>query len=314
MTVRGGAGVPRRRHEKSTNDSESENRMAGRDGRDPVIEVDGLRMAYGDVEVLRGVTLQAERGEVLALLGPNGAGKTTTMEIMEGLRRRSGGSVTVLGTDPERADDRWRGRIGIVLQSWRDHSRWRAGELVRHMAGYHDQPRDPEEVMSDLGLASLAGREVRTLSGGQRRRLDLALALVGDPELVFLDEPTSGLDPAARRQFHDLVAGLSGRGVTVLITTHDLAEAERLADRVAILAGGGIAAIGAMSEFAARARTALVRWIEDGVVREREVDDAAGFVVELHTRLGGRVPGLEVRRQTLEEIYLAVTASMGAGR
>ncbi|GGO00695.1 multidrug ABC transporter ATP-binding protein [Microbispora rosea subsp. aerata] len=285
--------------------------MAGGDDRNPVIEVEGLRMAYGDVEVLRGVTLRAERGEVLALLGPNGAGKTTTMEILEGLRRRSGGSVTVLGCDPERADERWRGRIGIVLQSWRDHSRWLTGELVRHMARYHDHPKDPEEVLSDLGLAPLAGREVRTLSGGQRRRLDLALALVGDPELIFLDEPTTGLDPAARRQFHDLIAELSGKGVTVLITTHDLAEAERLANRVAILSGGQIAATGTMSEFAARARTALVRWVEDGDAREREVDDPAGLVVELHARLGGSVPGLEVRRQSLEETYLAV---MGAGR
>ena len=177
----------------------------GRTDVQPVIQVRDLTMAYGDVDVLRGVDLDIHRGEVFALLGPNGAGKTTTVEILEGFRQRSGGEVSVLATDPERGGDAWRARIGLVLQSWRDHRRWRVAELLRHFATYYPDPRDPGELLALVGLTDQAGKQVDRLSGGQRRRLDVALGIVGRPELLFLDEPTTGFDPQARHEFHVLV-------------------------------------------------------------------------------------------------------------
>ena len=216
---------------------------------DLVLDVRDLRMRYGRTGVLSGVSFGARRGEVLALLGPNGAGKTTTIEILEGFRMRSSGQVSVLGTDPARGGEAWRARIGVVLQSWRDHGKWRVRELLAHLGSYYapyaapgvPRPWDVDELIATVGLTEQAGQRVRRLSGGQRRRLDVAIGIVGRPELLFLDEPTAGFDPEARREFHDLVHRLADREeATILLTTHDLDEAEKLADRILILAAGRI--------------------------------------------------------------------------
>lgn len=273
----------------------------------PVIRARDLTMSYGDVDVLRGIDLDLYRGEVLALLGPNGAGKTTTVEILEGFRQRSAGEVRVLGTDPQRGDDAWRARIGLVLQSWRDHRRWRVAELLTHFATYYAEPRDPAELLALVGLTEQAGRRVDRLSGGQRRRLDVALGIVGRPELLFLDEPTTGFDPEARHEFHLLIERLArDEGVTVLLTTHDLVEAERLADRIAMLVGGRIRASGTPGELARRAAArAEVRWTaDDGTVRGERTADPSRLVWELHRDADGPIAGLEVRRPTLEDTYL----------
>ncbi|WP_051823652.1 ABC transporter ATP-binding protein [Streptomyces sp. NRRL S-1448] len=277
------------------------------DAAPPVIHVSGLRMSYGSTDVLHGVDLDVRRGEVFALLGPNGAGKSTTVEILEGFRQRSAGTVRVLGTDPARGGDAWRGRIGLVLQSWRDHRRWRVAELLTHFATYHEAPRDPAELLALVGLTGQSGKQVDQLSGGQRRRLDVALALVGRPELVFLDEPTTGFDPEARRDFHELIERLArDEGVTVLLTTHDLVEAERLADRIAMLVNGRIRAHGTPAELArSAAAQAEVRWTApDGTARREHTADPSRLVWELHRELGGPVADLEVRRPTLEDTYL----------
>lgn len=274
---------------------------------DVVVEARDVTMAYGDVDVLRGVDLDIHRGEVFALLGPNGAGKTTTVETLEGFRRRSAGDVRVLGADPERGDDAWRGRLGLVLQSWRDHPRWRVAELLAHFATYYPDPRDPAELLALVGLTGQAGRQVNRLSGGQRRRLDVALGIVGRPELLFLDEPTTGFDPEARHEFHLLVERLAREeGVTVLLTTHDLVEAERLADRIAMLVGGRIRALGTPAELARRAAAqAEVRWTaDDGTPRRERTADPSRLVWELHRDADGPIAGLEVRRPTLEDTYL----------
>ncbi|MGW0566581.1 ABC transporter ATP-binding protein [Streptomyces tauricus] len=274
---------------------------------EPVVRARGVTMTYGDVDVLQGVDLDIHRGEIFALLGPNGAGKTTTVEILEGFRRRSAGEVSVLGADPERGDDAWRGRIGLVLQSWRDHRRWRVAELLTHFATYYPDPRDPAELLALVGLTDQGGRQVERLSGGQRRRLDVALGIVGRPELLFLDEPTTGFDPEARREFHVLVERLAREeGVTVLLTTHDLAEAERLADRIAMLVGGRIRARGTPAELARQAAaSAEVRWTaDDGTIRRERTADPSQLVWELHRHADGPIAGLEVRRPTLEDIYL----------
>ncbi|MFD3324907.1 ABC transporter ATP-binding protein [Streptomyces sp. NPDC058701] len=279
----------------------------GRTDVQPVIRVRDLTMAYGDADVLRGVDLDIHRGEVFALLGPNGAGKTTTVEILEGFRQRSGGEVSVFGTDPERGGDAWRARIGLVLQSWRDHRRWRVAELLTHFATYYPDPRDPAGLLSLVGLTDQAGRQVDRLSGGQRRRLDVALGIVGRPELLFLDEPTTGFDPQARHEFHVLVERLArDEGVTVLLTTHDLAEAERLADRIAMLVGGRIRACGTPAELArGAAAQAEVRWTaDDGTPRRERTEDPSRLVWELHRHAAGPITDLEVRRPTLEDTYL----------
>lgn len=274
----------------------------------PAISIRDLRMRYGSRDVLHGVDLDVQRGEVLALLGPNGAGKSTTIEILEGFRRRSSGDVSVLGTDPENAGDAWRARVGIVMQSWRDHARWRVQDLVEHFALYYPDARDPQELLATVGLTEQAGQECQKLSGGQRRRLDVALGIIGKPELLFLDEPTTGFDPEARRDFHALVERLSSvEGMTVLLTTHDLAEAERLADRIAVLVGGRLIASGSIDQLADRIQAdAEVRWSEAGERRREQTSDPSGLVWELHTRLGGPIPDLEVRRPTLEDTYLGM--------
>ncbi|MEV7300282.1 ABC transporter ATP-binding protein [Streptomyces clavifer] len=273
----------------------------------PVVRARDVTMSYGGIDVLHGVDLDIHRSEVFALLGPNGAGKTTTVEILEGFRRRSAGEVSVLGADPERGDDAWRGRIGLVLQSWRDHRRWRVAELLTHFATYYPDPRDPAALLALVGLTGQAGQQVDRLSGGQRRRLDVALGIVGRPELFFLDEPTTGFDPEARHEFHVLVERLAREeGVTVLLTTHDLVEAERLADRIAMLVGGRIRACGTPTELALRAAAqAEVRWTaDDGTPRRERTEDPSRLVWELHRDADGPIAGLEVRRPTLEDTYL----------
>ncbi|WP_217711285.1 ABC transporter ATP-binding protein [Actinomadura sp. NAK00032] len=273
---------------------------------EPVIRARDLRMRYGRTEVLRGVDLEVGAGEVVALLGPNGAGKTTTIEILEGFRRRSAGEAAVLGTDPGTGGDAWRARLGIVLQDWQDHPRWRVRPLLAHIAAFYPRPRDPDELLAAMGLTAQAGQAVGRLSGGQRRRLDIALGIVGRPELLFLDEPTAGFDPEARREFHGLVERLAREeGMTVLLTTHDLAEAERLADRIAILVDGEVRVCGTPSGLASVVQAASeVRWLEDGTRRAERTSDPSGLAFDLHRRFGGPVPGLEIRRPSLEQSYL----------
>lgn len=291
---------------------------------DSVIEVDGLQMRYGTVDVLTGVDLCARRGEVLALLGPNGAGKSTTIEILEGFRRRSAGDVRVLGQDPATAGEDWRSRIGVVLQSWRDHGRWRVRDLLAHLGGYYapystpgrTRPWDVGELLDAVGLTAHVTRRVSTLSGGQRRRLDVAIGLVGRPELLFLDEPTAGFDPQARREFHDLVHRLSDLDdTTILLTTHDLDEAEKLADRILILSGGRIVADGSADQLARRvAGDAQVRWTVHGEAHVHATADATRFVGELIAQHGGDVRDLEVRRPSLEDTYMAMVREQEAAR
>jgi ABC-2 type transport system ATP-binding protein len=277
----------------------------------PAIEVSELRMRYGARDVLDGVGFVAHRGEVLALLGPNGAGKTTTIEILEGFRIRSGGDVRVLGTDPARAGEDWRAQVGIVLQSWRDHGKWRVRELLDHLGRFYvpySEPFAVDELIAIVGLEEHAGQRIASLSGGERRRLDVAIGIVGRPELLFLDEPTAGFDPEARRDFHDLVHRMSDlEGTTILLTTHDLAEAERLADRILILSGGRIVADGSSDQLARDvAGLAEVRWSCNGDRYVHATEDATAFVRELFAQHGEAVRDLEVRRASLEDTYMAM--------
>jgi ABC-2 type transport system ATP-binding protein len=279
-----------------------------------VIEVRDLRMRYGAKEVLAGVDFTATAGEVVVLLGPNGAGKTTTIEILEGFRVRSGGHALVLGTDPADGDEHWRSRLGVVLQSWRDHSKWRVRELLAHLGAYYtaystaDRPRPwpVDELLEVVGLTGSAGTRIARLSGGQRRRLDVAIGIVGRPELLFLDEPTVGFDPEARREFHDLVHRLTDvDSTTILLTTHDLDEAEKLADRILILARGQIVASGSADELSRQvAGESEIRWTRDGQRFVHSAEDATGFVRELFRQHGDAIGDLEVRRSSLEETYM----------
>jgi ABC-2 type transport system ATP-binding protein len=289
-----------------------------------VLEVRDLRMRYGSKDVLTGIGFTAHRGEVLALLGPNGAGKTTTMEVLEGFRMRSAGEVRVLGVDPARGDERWRARLGVVLQSWRDHSRWRVRTLLHHLGRYYEpystperrRPYDVDELLEKVGLADQATQRIATLSGGQRRRLDVAIGLTGRPELLFLDEPTAGFDPHARRDFHDLVHRLSDlEDTTILLATHDLDEAEKLADRILILAGGRIVAEGSADDLARRvAHDAQVRWSRNGQRFVHSTPDATRFVRELFVQHGDEIADLDVRRATLEDVYMAMVYRHETGR
>jgi ABC-2 type transport system ATP-binding protein len=291
---------------------------------DTVVSVRDLRMRYGDNDVLLGVDFDVHAGEVVCLLGPNGAGKTTTIEILEGFRIRSAGDVAVLGVDPARADETWRARTGVVLQSWRDHPRWSPRRLLTLLGGYYapystperQRPYDVELLLDTVGLTDLADRKIATLSGGQRRRLDVAVGIVGRPELLFLDEPTAGFDPQARRDFHQLVQHLAAQEqTTILLTTHDLDEAEKLADRVLVLAGGRIVADDSTEELAHRASgEAQVRWRLDGERFAETTPDATRFVRDLLDRHGDRVQDLEVRRAKLEDAYLALVQEHEAGR
>jgi ABC-2 type transport system ATP-binding protein len=287
-----------------------------------VVDVRDLRMRYGSTDVLTGVGFEVRRGEVVTLLGPNGAGKTTTIEILEGFRQRSAGDVTVLGLDPEEADEVWRSRTGVVLQSWRDHPRWTPRRLLDHLGRYYapystpdrPRPRDVEQLLHLVGLAERADAKIVTLSGGERRRLDVAIGIIGRPELLFLDEPTAGFDPQVRREFHDLVKQLAEReDTTILLTTHDLAEAEKLADRILILAAGRIVADGTAEELARQvAAEARVRWRRDSQDFEQPTPTPVDFVRDLLGRHDD-VADLEVRRASLEDTYLLMVQQHETG-
>jgi ABC-2 type transport system ATP-binding protein len=278
---------------------------------EPVISIKGLRKSYGDTEAVRGIDLEVNRGEIFAFLGPNGAGKTTTVEILEGYRKRSGGEVSVLGEDPEHAGREWRGRIGIVLQACRLDPYLTARESLELFAGYYASPRPVDEVIELVGLAGKADERTGRLSGGQQRRLDVGMALVGDPELLFLDEPTTGFDPAARRQAWETIGGLRELGKTVFLTTHYMDEAQRLADRVAILAGGEVLAGGTPEELGDRdSQPAVITYRGP----EGEVTLTTTTPVETLNELTGRalaegfaLEGLEVKRPSLEDVYLELT-------
>jgi ABC-2 type transport system ATP-binding protein len=300
---------------------------------EPVISVVGLRKSYGELEAVRGIDLEVAAGEIFAFLGPNGAGKTTTVEVLEGYRDRTAGEVTVLGADPARVGREWRERIGIVLQEGRMHPELTVHESLELFAGYYRSPRDVADTMDLTGLTQKADDRVARLSGGQQRRLDVALALIGDPELLFLDEPTTGFDPSARRHAWEVVASLRDLGKTVFLTTHYMEEAQALADRVAIIAEGRIVALGSPTELAGGDAATQISFrlpagvagadlpeglgaaVGNGEVRVR-ADDPVGALHELTSwALERRIPlaGLEVRRPSLEDVYLELTADERSG-
>jgi len=286
---------------------------------DPAISVRDLRKSYGWFTALDGVNFDIERGETFALLGPNGAGKSTTIEILEGYRDRTSGEATVLGVDPGRGGLDWKARLGIVLQSTGESGAVTVREQLSHFAGFYPNPRDVDEVIAAVGLVEKQKSLIRNLSGGQRRRVDVALGIIGNPELLFLDEPTTGFDPESRRQFWQLITALKREGTTILLTTHYLEEAAHLGDRAGIIAGGTLIDIGTVDEIGgADARTPRVRWVADGGPREQRTATPATLVARLVAENGGReVPGLEVVRPSLEDVYLDLVAayegSQGSG-
>jgi ABC-2 type transport system ATP-binding protein len=279
---------------------------------DPVISIRGLRKSYGDFEAVRGIDLEVQKGEVFAFLGPNGAGKTTTVEILEGYRERGGGEVSVLGEDPAHADRAWRERIGIVLQSCRLDPYLTVRESLELYAGYYRAPRPVDEVVELVGLGAKADARTGALSGGQQRRLDVGMALVGDPELLFLDEPTTGFDPSARRQAWEVIAGLRELGKTVFLTTHYMDEAQQLADRVTILSRGRIVASGTPGDLGDReSLPTTISYRLDGEDVSVETTTPVADLHELTGRAveqGLELEGLEVTRPNLEDIYLSLTS------
>jgi ABC-2 type transport system ATP-binding protein len=275
-----------------------------------VVEVRELRKAYDGVEAVREITFEIGAGEVFGLLGPNGAGKTTTVEILVGYRRRDAGDVRVLGADPERSNPAWRARIGVVPQTGELFPNLTVFEHLELFAGYYEEPRPPHEVLSLVGLEEKAGAKTRTLSGGQRRRLDLGVALVGDPELLFLDEPTTGFDPGARRAAWETIRSLRSLGKTILLTTHYIEEAHRLADRVAVLRRGELVAAGSPAELIAQAPATVIRYRRNGeqvLIQTEEPTRVLHDLTERALRERFDLEALEVHRPTLEEVYLALT-------
>jgi ABC-2 type transport system ATP-binding protein len=274
------------------------------------IVVRDLRKSYGELEAVRGISFEVREGEVFGLLGPNGAGKTTTVEILEGYRKRDAGEVEVLGTDPAGAGGDWRERIGVVLQSSAMYETLTVREMLNVFAGYYREPRPVDEVVELVGLQEKRANRVRLLSGGQRRRLDLGLALVGDPELIFLDEPTTGFDPGARRRAWETIRGLRSLGKTILLTTHYLDEAEQLADRVAVLRHGEIVASGAPAELTGSVQQTEIRYRENGRDVVLHTDEPTRVLHELTDKAlseGRELDGLVVRRPSLEDVYLSLT-------
>jgi ABC-2 type transport system ATP-binding protein len=271
------------------------------------IRATDLRKRYGDVQALDGLSFSVRAGEVFGLLGPNGAGKTTTVEILEGYRKRDAGDVSVLGFDPGRAERPFRARIGVVLQSSELWPGLTVREIHRVFAGYYERPRDIDDVIGLVGLNEKRDAQVKTLSGGQKRRLDLGIALVGDPDLVFLDEPTTGFDPAARRNAWELIRSLRELGKTVLLTTHYLDEAQQLADRVAVLRAGEIVLMGKPADLTGASAKAEIRYLRDGELVVVETDEPTRALHELTAAAlaeGRELDGLEVRRPSLEDVYL----------
>jgi len=269
------------------------------------ISIRGLVKRYGEFVAVDGLDLDIRRGEIFALLGPNGAGKTTTVEICEGYRQRDAGEVRVLGEDPADGARRWKAQLGIVLQSGAGDSQLTCREMLQAQASYYSDPRDPDEVLALVGLTEKAKQRGKSLSGGQRRRLDVALGIVGRPTLLFLDEPTTGFDPEARRQFWSLIRSLRDLGTTMLLTTHYLDEAEALADRVGVIAHGRLMEVAVPSMLGGRETApAVVSWSEDGVRRTADTATPTAFVRELAGRFPGEVPDLAVARPTLEDVYL----------
>lgn len=277
-----------------------------------VISIRDLTMTYGDRRVLDRIGLDVAANEKVAILGPNGAGKSTLVETLEGIRRPSAGDVRVLGESPASAPEAWKSRIGIVLQSWRDHGAWKVIDMLRYVAAGHrtvgrSDVRDPAELLEAVGLSDRSGQLVRTLSGGQRRRLDVACALISRPEVLFLDEPTTGFDPAARRAFHDLMTSIAD-STTIIWATHDLAEAQSMCNRILVLDRGGIVADGSPDELRARlASRTTVTWRDATGMRTRELDDPRDLVAALSA--DPDVSGLEVRRGSLEDAYLAIVSA-----
>jgi len=272
------------------------------------IEVHDLRKSYKDHVAVAGISLTIERGEIYSILGPNGAGKTTTVEILEGFRSRDSGSVSVLGFDPQNLGNdgaAWRNQIGIVLQTTSDAAELSVSETIHHFSHYYTNPKDPDSVIELVGLTEKRDAKIRTLSGGQRRRLDVALGIIGSPEILFLDEPTTGFDPEARRNFWELIRALKAEGTTILLTTHYLDEAEALADRVAVISAGKILEIATPATLGGRhLAKATVTWHENGVQQSKVSDNPTAHVLELSTRLGGDIPELTISRPSLEDIYL----------
>ncbi|WP_233265365.1 ABC transporter ATP-binding protein [Leifsonia sp. AG29] len=282
----------------------------------PAIVVRGLRKTYGGADALRGIDFEIASGETFALLGPNGAGKSTTIEILEGYRDRSGGEVRVLGVDPQHGGTAWKARLGIVLQSGGEAADVTVREQLLHFARFYPRPRDVDEVIAAVGLTAKARTRIRNLSGGQRRRLDVALGVIGRPELLFLDEPTTGFDPEARHQFWDLIRSLKREGTTILLTTHYLDEAAQLSDRVAVIAAGRLVDIGPVDTIGGTsARIPIVRWRDaDGTPQQVRTDRPGALVARLTADLGTEPRDLEVIRPSLEDIYLELVRSEESGQ
>jgi ABC-2 type transport system ATP-binding protein len=280
---------------------------------DCAVRVRGLRKQYRGVIAVDEIDLEIGRGEVFALLGPNGAGKTTTVEILEGNRCRDAGEISVLGADPARAGRQWRARIGVVPQTQTEAGELTVRETVAHFSAYFPDPRDPDEVIEAVGLSEQARTRLRRLSGGQRRRVDVAVGIVGRPELLFLDEPTTGFDPQARRRFWELIAGLAQDGTTILLTTHYLDEAAALAGRVAVIAAGRVVAVGTPADLGGMDALATVSWQSTDGPKSVPTATPTDCVLRLARAAGGEVPGLTVTRPSLEDRYLELIGSSHNG-